>query len=456
MRNLTMGLFLILFSFAVIAAPKDRNAKDSLKYFPSAKTVGIDLNVSDAEFLRRVARDTWKFFENSVYGRSGFVVDKLLVDKQNAAHYTSVTNIGLYMLCCMSAEQLGFISHSNAEKLIATAVENLGRFPKYKGFLYNWYELDLMKPADEYISTVDAGWLLSCLDIVSDAYPALSAKCRILMKDADFRVLYADSLGAFSLGEKKGTGLSQYHYELLCSESRISLYYAIKHGQLKPESYFRLKRTLPADIDQNQIPEGIWKRSKGIEYFNGWYTFDSLKFVPSWGGSAFEYLMPGLLFDERFAYNSLGLNNRRIVSLQIEYALKDLNYPVWGMSPCALPEAGYGEFGVSPVGTKRGGYPSGVVTPHASVLALSYDPGAVINNLKTMIRKYPVYGEFGFYDSILMDSGKVTYSYLALDQAMILISITNYLKDGYFPSLFMQGKHMTKLMKIIKSDRFFQ
>src|SRR5262249_571175 len=71
-------------------------------------------------------------------------------------------------------------------------------------------------------------------------------------------------------------------------------------------------------------------------------------YVPSWGGSMFEALMPTLVLDEpRWAAGSLGPNDVSHAAIQRRWAGEELGLPVWGMSPCATPSHdGYGEYGV--------------------------------------------------------------------------------------------------------------
>jgi hypothetical protein len=128
----------------------------------------------------------------------------------------------------------------------------------------------------------------------------------------------------------------------------------------------------------------------------------------------------------------LGLNNHRHVQLQIAYA-KEKNYPAWGFSPCAIPD-GYSEFAVTFLGTK--GYKEeGIVTPHASFLALEYEPEAVMKNILAL-KKLNTYSSYGFYDSVNVKTGEVTKAHLALDQGMTMVSIANYLHNGVIREYF--------------------
>lgn len=141
----------------------------------------------------------------------------------------------------------------------------------------------------------------------------------------------------------------------------------------------------------------------------------------------FEGLMPALIIDEvGLADKGLGLNNARHVEGQIKYAEMN-DYDAWGFSPAALPD-GYSEFGAPVMGIE--GYPdSATVTSHASFLALDYDVDAVMANLE-VLREMGLYGQYGFMDTVNLDTGIVAESYLSLDHGMILLSIANYLHDG--------------------------
>jgi hypothetical protein len=136
---------------------------------------------------------------------------------------------------------------------------------------------------------------------------------------------------------------------------------------------------------------------------------------------------------------TLGANTRIHAIVQRAYATEVLGYPVWGLSPSARPAGegyGYGEFGVTVLGVA--GYPAGIVSPHASALALAVIPKDAVANLRALADRYDVYGEFGFYDAVEPTSGRVVHAYLALDQAMILVAAANHLRAGRLQRLFEQ------------------
>ena len=181
--------------------------------------------------------------------------------------------------------------------------------------------------------------------------------------------------------------------------------------------------------------------------------------TPSWGGSMFEALMPALFVpEERWGPGSWGANHPLTAKAQIHHGLDEAGYGYWGFSPSNIPEGGYAAYGVDAVGMDPNGNPSnedrtlvdagfagcdgrpaqpappqsaytnGVVTPHAAFLALRYAPGAALANIARLAHDFPgLYGERGFRDSVNVDTGAVSDSYLSLDQGMIMAAIGNAL-----------------------------
>ena len=250
---------------------------------------------------------------------------------------------------------------------------------------------------------------------------------------------------------------SEYHYGLLYTEARVLSLIAIGKGDVPPTHWFKLMRTLPAEERwQRQPPHArVAKRVEGVEFGGGWYQHADERYVPSWGGSMFEALMPTLVVDERrYAPESLGRNDVVHATLQRRHALDELGYPVWGMSPSATARGdGYGEFGVSYLGVL--GYPAGVVTPHASALALGVTPQAAIGNLRELASRYPIYGEYGYYDAVEPSSGTVGYRYLTLDQAMLFVAIANHLAEGVIQRHFAADPIAASALPMLAEERFF-
>jgi hypothetical protein len=102
------------------------------------------------------------------------------------------------------------------------------------------------------------------------------------------------------------------------------------------------------------------------------------------------------------------------------------------------------------------GYGAGIVTPHASALALGIEPADAVANLRRLADRYDVYGDFGFYDAVDPTSGNVAQVYLGLDQAMTLIALANQLRPHVVQQLFAADPIVQRAIAIVGDERFFE
>ncbi|MFH1368036.1 MAG: glucoamylase family protein [Elusimicrobiota bacterium] len=464
--------FLFVF-FAVHAAyPADKKYKKPmltekqqqarLMRFKPVFTKSINANLPDREFLLEVARDTWGYFRDVVDKSTGFPLDNVMIfssySKVNS--YTTTTNIGLYMMCVVSAYDFGFITKNEGVRRIRLAIESLKRLENWEGQFYNYYGTIKLDRGPRYVSSVDNGWLAAGLIVARQAFDGeLGRECEMLLSKFRFRKLYDPKMGQFYLGyDADKAEYPQYHYGLVCTEPRITSYIAIAKGDVQPEHWFKLQRTLPAEWDwQSQKPRGETRQYLGQDVFEGYYTFKEFKYVPSWGGSMFEFLMPGLVLKEQeLALDSFAKNNKAAVNVQIDYALNEMKYPVWGISPCSVPGDpwGYGEYGVKVLGSK--GYEDkSVITPHATFLAIGIEPEKAVKNLRELLKFTGMYGEYGFYDAVNVKNGAISTKYLCLDQAMSLIALNNYLNNNAIKERFHRDARIKAQEKLLTTEKFY-
>jgi len=439
--------------------------RDNLTGFPKTvvakQAAQVILSLRNRAFLKAIARDTWKYFVNAREKNSHLVVDHIRLGAAPlAADYTSPTNIAMDVLATISAQELGLITRSEALKQVTEVMATLKQLRRYKGFFYNFYDARKLQVSRPYISTVDSGWLAIALVIVRQAYAQeLGEDATALLNGFTFAELLDPENNQLVVGmdvPERNFGL--YHYGMLVSEARATSFYAIGKGDLPKDHWWFLYRTLPDSWKwQTQPPQGTQKERDGTTYLQGHYSRAGQKFVPSWGGSLFEVLMPTLVINEKkLAPKGLGLNNKIFTELQRDYALKEKKYPVWGLSPASTTSGrgwNYQEFGAKPLGAK--GYPDlGVVTPHVSFLALEVLPKDAIKNLRTFLKHYPIYGEYGFYDSVNVKNGRVNTQYLALDQGMSLAAICNYLRKGILQDYFQRDPVFKAAASVLDEDFF--
>ena len=417
---------------------------------------------NDKELLLKIAQDTWRYFENAIDKRNRLLSDHFKVgDYPLAAAYTSPTNIAMDLMGTVAARELGILSPEKATRRVQALLKTLRKLKTWKGFFYNFYETTRLNVTRQFISSVDSGWLAVALVVVRQAFPGEIAKEATAILDGfhfqDFLDPENNQLRVgFDVESQRAT---PYHYGMLVTEARVTSLYGIGKGDLPREHWWHLYRTAPEEWEwQTQKPQGKMVERDNVSYFQGYYSEGSKKFVPTWGGSLFELLMPTMVICEsKFAPRSFGANNKTVTELQRDYALHEKKYPVWGISPASTSDGRrwqYGEFGVRKLGVK--GYPDrGVITPHASFLALEALPKDAIQNIRKLL-EFEIYGEYGFYDTISFPSGRINTQYLALDQGMILIPIANYLKKGVIQNYFHADPIGKKVKDLIGTEDFFR
>lgn len=437
-----------------------------LRGFPKTLSVRKEFPKEDKAFLKEVARDTWEFFDKILDAQHGLPLDTVLFGEKEpleattwVGDYTSVTNVGVYLMAVVSAYDLGFIERDDAIQRIQKTLATVEKLEYHSsGFPYNYYDTTTLERTSYFVSFVDSGWLMLGLYVAKNAFPEeLSEQTTRLLERGNFKFFYDPLAKQMFHGFYENLNVySDYHYGVFYTEPRAASYIAVGRGDVPEAHWFEgMVRTFPASyLWQSQAPKDrVETTLEGYQYTGGHYDWNGLSYVPSWGGSAFEALMPAIILKEKeLAPDGLGKNNAIHVQGQIRYALEELKMPVWGMSPCSVPEGGYSEYGVKPMGVK--GYKAGVVTPHASALALEYAPEQVVANLRKLIELYDIYGEYGFYDAVTVETGKVARKYLALDQGMILLAINNYLNPGALRERFHADPEIKKAEKLLTAEKF--
>ena len=139
------------------------------RHLPSKRR---DLNPKDLRSARLVARRTWRFFETFVGDDDHWLPpDNYQEDPQPViAHRTSPTNIGLFLLSTVAANDFGYVSEVELVERLEMTFATLTRLRTFRGHYFNWYETRTLEPLSPlYISTVDSGNLAGHLIALKQA-----------------------------------------------------------------------------------------------------------------------------------------------------------------------------------------------------------------------------------------------------------------------------------------------
>ena len=133
---------------------------------PHTKRPQSLLPEKDLQFLRKVARRTWRYFSDFVSNETSWLPpDNYQVSYQNQlAMRTSPTNIGLWMLSALAAHDSGYLTVDQVVDKLTHTMETIGKLERYEGHLLNWYDIQTLTPLEpRYVSAVDSGNLLGAL-----------------------------------------------------------------------------------------------------------------------------------------------------------------------------------------------------------------------------------------------------------------------------------------------------
>ncbi|MGO9837707.1 MAG: GH36-type glycosyl hydrolase domain-containing protein [Polyangiaceae bacterium] len=243
---------------------------------------------------------------------------------------------------------------------------------------------------------------------------ALSARAEEEVRGMDFRLLYDVERKLFHIGyNATADQVDGHYYDLLASEARLASYLAIVKRDVPESHWYALGRPMT--------------------------RVDGAPALLSWGGTMFEYLMPSLLMKSQ---QDTLLDRTGELAVVAQMAHAEQNDEPWGVSESAYARIDahqtyqYRSFGVPGLGFKRGLENDRVVTPYASMLAVSLRPGAVVANLDRL-ESMGMLGAYGLFEALDLTpervpegrSFAVVRSYMAHHQGMLLVALGNYLND---------------------------
>ncbi len=412
------------------------------------------LGAADGEFLRSVARNTWRYFDTFMGATDhGLPADNVQFDGEpRIAHRTSPTNIGMGLLATLAAHDFGFLDTDALIAKLEAALATMERLDRFDGHLLNWYDTRTLAPLPPaYISTVDSGNLAGALVTLSvglrtlakelpeparrgdraNRLEQLAARASAFFDGMDFRRLYDRKRRLFAIGYRLahaegGGGLDASYYDLLASEARLASFIAIAKGDVPEMHWFHLGRSLT--------------------------NVGGAPVLLSWSGTMFEYLMP-LLVMRRYPETLLDGSYRVAMRRQIDYAA-DHGVP-WGMSESAYAATDrhgnyqYEAFGIPGLGLKRGLGDELVIAPYATALTAPIDPIRCTANLRRLATA-GLLSEYGFFDAIdythrggpddgpATSAGVIVRSCFAHHAGMTLVALANALYDDRMVERFHQ------------------
>ncbi len=276
---------------------------------PSPKENNLDkLSEGERTHLIEIAKRTWDYFACFVNDKNNFLPPDNFEESRSKkiAPRTSPTNIGLGLICIISAVDFKFITVKEGLELISKSINTIQSLTKWNGHLYNWYNTETLEPLNpRYISSVDSGNFVGYLYVVKQflaeikqeefngKVTLLSKIVQELIENTDFSKLYDSKKKLFSIGYNlEENKLTDSYYDLLASEARQTSLVAIAKKDVPVKHWSALSRTLT--------------------------VFEKYKGLVSWSGTAFEYLMSNTIV-RNYPGSLLGESCKFMVLCQRKY-----------------------------------------------------------------------------------------------------------------------------------------
>ncbi len=385
------------------------------------------------------AKDMWGYFNLFMNEDNNFLIPDNYQETPLGivAQRTSPTNIGLSLLCCLVARDFNFISTEKLIYLIKSSINSIQNLSKWKGHLFNWYDIKKLVPLyPRYVSTVDSGNLAcSLITLVeglkkykreSKEIDSLIISIKSLIEAMNFKDLYSENKKLLYIGIDidKRNKENENFYDLFMSEARMTSYYLCSKREISKKHWFTLGR--------------LMTKHKG--YFG----------LKSWTGTMFEYFMPHIflpIYEGSLSFEAL------------HFAIKCQKERVKGKkTPWGISESGfysfdvalnyqYKAFGVQRLGLKKGLDRELVISPYSTFLTMPFFFEEAYSNLE-QLKKRGMYGKFGFYEAADFSQNNndsnisIVKSYMAHHLGMSFLSVANALLDNIVQNRFMSCMQM--------------
>ncbi|MBQ9018724.1 MAG: hypothetical protein IJ097_00230 [Bacilli bacterium] len=361
-----------------------------------------ELDDKKIEEIKNLAYKTWEYFKDNLKKEYNYLIPYNYQEnrEEKLDIKTSPTAIGYSLTTIISACELEFIDKEEAIKQLKNILNSIDSLPKWHGHLYNWYDIKtkkVLKP--NFISTVESTNLVASLIVVREFLNSNKEEkevklCDKLIKNTDFKKLYTKN-DTFSIGYDEDEGcLSLHNYNNFASPSILTSYIAIALKEVNSKHWFSLDKSLPT-----------YKKHKGLISCNT---------------TSFEYCMP-FLFIKNYPNTLLNEIYNFSVFCQKDYINKIDHKLPWGIYNDSENRI--------------------VISPYLSIMVMESFPEDVYENIKK-IKELDMESIYGLYDQYDYDNKEVVKTYYAHHEGMILLGLTNYLKNDIIKDYFYSNNNI--------------
>lgn len=432
---------------------------------PDASKPPYSFEPDDVAFLDDVQRGCLNYFLHEIDPFTGMVLDRTGLD------VISVAGVGFQLTALSIADHRGWLDHAEAEARVHKILRSLhaNSSNRERGLFYHY-----LRPGsagrspdgyEDVVSTVDTALLFAGL-ITASAHFGDDVACLAdqLVADGDWSSFVLENpsdttvRGFISLawqdqgGDDFQDGLLPFAWADAGDEQRLVTFLAaaapVTQHRVNWDNYFRLRRTLGRDRDNNFVAWFPWSGALFTSFFSHMWidyarqgTDDPASFdVPN---------RPGVDWWE---------NSRRLAKYHRDLAIENpLNLPgigqnVWGLSasdgqggylvPGLFPPIAAQQFGQIGIDHLRiepaDNWEDGTIAPYTAGSTIMFDPDPAIEALRQYrafaddapgLWASPETGGYGFADSFRLGVGGspvwVAPDRVAIDAGPLMIAIEN-------------------------------
>ncbi len=403
-----------------------------------------ELSGEEKRIIESYISQMWSFFDENVTVYENFLPPDNIAEypEKRTAAYTSPTNIGLYLVCVLAAADMKLISDGEMLGRINSTLDTIERLPKYKGHLFNWYDIVKAVPAPpRFVSSVDCGNYLVCLCALREGLLEYGSKTaektalRIekILYESNLSVFYSKTRELFSIGIDSDTGEKHSsYYEHYMSESRMGSFLAVARRQVSSNHWQTLDRSL--------------RRC-------GFYEAPL-----SWTGTMFEYFMPRLFlpaplctFHREGLELCLHLQKKRAKKEGIPYGISESGF----YETDEMGNYSYKAHGIRALAVKKDADCESVMSPYSVFLGMPLAPNTALRNLSHFSALH-ITGRYGFYEAADFSEERTggeaaaVRSFMSHHIGMSMIAAVNTLKDDIFVKRFMRDVYMNSAKSLLE------
>ncbi len=334
--------------------------------------LAAEMPAADADYLKSVYADTWKYLTEFVEPTTGIPYDS---NRMQPA--TSLSNVGLYLSAMSIGALTGLMDRQEALNRVSMAFTSLDKVEKWEGIPRVWFSARTLTPTrgtemfsySKHVSNLIAG-----LVIVKGVFPELAQPVNRFLDGMNLKSMYEARNGwlkggynvnthSFAVGQPFGN----WYYKFFASEARLISFYAVASGAAPASHWGALTRPVKKEGD-------YW-------YYD--YAYED--------GGAYMPYMASLYIDERPTL--MGTAQKNYSQAQMARAER-LGAPVWGWSASLDTKGVYIPYGE---------LHDEIVTPYASMLAMLHFPEKGFQNLRKL-------EELGARPQVMDEDKKSTYA----------------------------------------------